>query len=434
MGSGRASNSSSRPGLAWLPTGQLSDLKSLQREPLDLERVGYERPNLRFLANNKERGTDCARVDLCRRLGASIPYRVMEAPIVANQSLKNELTRQVQEVCQLIQASVEGDAKARCRGDRRLLDQLDTETPPPLLAIDFAYTKDDPALKVIEFQAAMGTQGLATELDQTYRNLFETELVGYQSITNDGEWISHLKKALFRGNELSDTYITDVDIFNQPNVLDIEIMASSLNAEMISFDCLLDKIVNYDLENRTMAISRLMIDELSDQQIQYYIDHIRNKRLLAPHIGWQLLVSKWMMTEFSRPYIPETYYSDMYENDKSNLNDFVIKPIFGRGGKDVIIFPNLNDIDFATRDHGLIFQRRVNYSAIRSPIHTDIKVEIRALCTWSNWSDQPFITHALVRGTTGHQMALSKNLTSDYTGVGLLYFQNQDENAETVKC
>ena len=173
--------------------------------------------------------------------------------------------------------------------------------------------------------------------------------------------------------------------------------------------------------------NRVIFDDLQ-QQPQDVQD--KGKLLLAelevewvPHPNWFYKISKYTLPFIKHQYIPDTNFLDEIEKIPSDLENYVLKPLFSFAGQGVVIDVMPEDIANVQDPHNWILQKKVKYAEVIATPDGPAKAEIRIFYFWKDGEPRPIATNNLARLSKGKMIGVRYNNNKEWVGGTLAYFE-----------
>ena len=173
--------------------------------------------------------------------------------------------------------------------------------------------------------------------------------------------------------------------------------------------------------------NRLIFDDLQKQS-----EEIQKKGMIlfddldvewATHPNWFYRISKYTLPLIRHPYVPETYFLNEVKQIPSDLENYVLKPLFSFAGQGVVIDVTKQDIENVKDPENWILQRKVKYAdAIETP-DTPAKVEIRIFYFWKDGEPRPVATNNLARLSKGKMIGVRYNQDKEWVGGSTCFFE-----------
>ncbi len=173
--------------------------------------------------------------------------------------------------------------------------------------------------------------------------------------------------------------------------------------------------------------NRLIFDDLQ-QQSQEVQD--KGKILFedidvewAPHPNWFYRISKYTLPFIKHPYVPETFFLNDLKQPPTDLENYVLKPLFSFAGQGVIIDVTMQDIENVKDPENWILQRKVKYADVIKTPDEPAKVEIRIFYFWKDGELRPVPTNNLARLSKGKMIGVRYNKDKEWVGGTFAWFE-----------
>jgi hypothetical protein len=115
------------------------------------------------------------------------------------------------------------------------------------------------------------------------------------------------------------------------------------------------------------------------------------------------------------PSVPRTWFLDQLTDVPSDLENFVLKPLYSFAGLGVVIAPSRADIDAipATKRSEYILQERLNFTPVVDTPQGATKVELRIMYLWL---DKLLPVLTIARMGRGLMMGVDQNKNMSWVG------------------
>ena len=169
--------------------------------------------------------------------------------------------------------------------------------------------------------------------------------------------------------------------------------------------------------------NRVIFDELhqrTDLQMQFKFNDDLDVKWVG-HPNWFFRISKYIMPYLKSRFVPETLFLHELKEIPSDLENYVLKPLFSFAGAGVIIDVTKEDIEAIIDKSNYILQKKVNYEPVLKSPNDPVKVELRMLMVWPEKDVRPHVAVNLVRLSKGKMIGVKYNKDKDWVGgsVGL---------------
>jgi hypothetical protein len=248
---------------------------------------------------------------------------------------------------------------------------------------------------------------------------------------NEASYIKLLKEIII-GNHLPDEVVL-LEVYPdlQKTRIDFRCTKDYVGIETI---CVTDLKADgnnlyYEKDGKRMPIKRIynrvIFDDLDKQHLPEGTLDIRGEWNVewCPHPHWFYRVSKYTLPFINSPYVPATYFLNRLDTIPTDLENYVLKPLFSFAGQGVLIDVTRQDIDNIKDPSNWILQRKVKYAdAIETP-DVPAKAEIRVFYFWPEGSERPFAAQNLARLSKGKMIGVRYNADKEWVGGTLVFFE-----------
>ncbi len=173
-----------------------------------------------------------------------------------------------------------------------------------------------------------------------------------------------------------------------------------------------NRIIFDDLQQQDQAIQekgKLLLEELNVEWIT--------------HPNWFYRISKFTLPFIHNPYVPETKFLNEIVTLPTDLESYVLKPLFSFAGQGVVIDVTKEDIEKVKDPENWILQKKVKYAAIIETPEEPAKAEIRIFYFWKDGAARPVATNNLARLSKGKMIGVRYNKDKEWVGGSLAYFE-----------
>ncbi len=173
-----------------------------------------------------------------------------------------------------------------------------------------------------------------------------------------------------------------------------------------------NRIIFDDLQQQPQEVQekgKLLLEELNVEWV--------------PHPNWFYKISKYTLPFIKHKYIPATTFLDEIKELPSDLENYVLKPLFSFAGQGVVIDVTKEDIDKVQDPHNWILQKKVKYADVIVTPNEPAKAEIRIFYFWKDGEARPVATNNLARLSKGKMIGVRYNKDKDWVGGSLAYFE-----------
>ena len=301
---------------------------------------------------------------------------------------------------------------------------------PHFIALDFGVCKDDEGTivpKLIELQGFPSLYGFQSFIGDTYREIFDLtdEWSVYFNGLDKESYKNLLTRTIIGTCQADEVVLMDVNAPCQKTAIDFYLTQKMLGIAVVSLSDLQQdgQQLFYELGGEKKYIkriyNRLIFDEIdNDPSIFNKVIDIRQPLDVEwiTHPNWFYRISKFTMPFLSGDYIPKTQFLHQFHTIPSDLQNYVLKPLFSFAGQGVIIDVSERDIKNIKDPENWILQQKVNYEPVIQAPDDRVKAEVRLLYLWPNGDDQPTLAINLARLSRGKMIGVRYNKDFDWVG------------------
>lgn len=171
--------------------------------------------------------------------------------------------------------------------------------------------------------------------------------------------------------------------------------------------------------------NRLIFDDLHHQKDLGDIIDVNHPWQVEwiSHPNWFYRISKYTLPLISNPYVPQTFFLNKLSHLPSDLENYVLKPLFSFAGMGVIIDVTKEDIDNVKDPENWILQRKVKYADVIETADIPAKAEIRLFYFWKEGALRPIAVHNLSRLSKGKMIGTRYNKDKTWVGSTVAFFE-----------
>ena len=171
--------------------------------------------------------------------------------------------------------------------------------------------------------------------------------------------------------------------------------------------------------------NRLIFDDLQKQEgLGDVIDLTKEYDVeWVPHPNWFYRISKFTLPFINNPFVPKTYFLNELKQVPSDLENYVLKPLFSFAGMGVVIDVTTADIDAVKDPENWILQRKVKYADVIETPDEPAKAEIRLFYFWKKEWARPMAVHNLARLSKGKMIGTRYNKNKEWVGGNVAFFE-----------
>lgn len=141
------------------------------------------------------------------------------------------------------------------------------------------------------------------------------------------------------------------------------------------------------------------------------------------HPNWFYRISKYTLPLIHHPYVPPTRFLNEVKQIPSDLENYVLKPLFSFAGQGVVIDVKKEDIEKVKDPENWILQRKVKYADVIQTPDIPAKAEIRIFYFWKEGEARPVPANNLARLSKGKMIGVRYNADKEWVGGSFCLFE-----------
>ena len=368
--------------------------------------------------------------------GGPLQFRIAETPIFLEKDFTKKLIDAGNLICgQLV--------------DKAFIAKTDDSIPsyaitknesllPNCLVIDFAiaYDHDEQVVpKLIELQGFPSLFGFEILQDEALRKVFNIPY-NYTPFLNNYHYktyIEHFKKILF-GEHQKKCILLEIKPEQQKTKIDFYYTQALTGIPIVCISEIYQKndALYYKKEGIEYKVeriyNRMVFEELLQQEpgILEKWELIRN----ADNIEWVthphhfFRFSKYSLPFLKGDAVPTTQFLDTLTQIPSQLDQYILKPLFSFAGQGVIIDITEEIIQNIKDPENWIIQEKVDYAPVIDTPTGPTKAEIRLFYFWDDTQQAYTATMNLARLSKGKMIGVNYNKAATWVGGSLAYVES----------
>ncbi len=365
-----------------------------------------------------------------------LDFRVAETPIF----IPKEFTQKILEACESI-VDIIVDPKFKdltMKAIPRDMQVHGENDHTQFIAFDFGICINEAGEyepQLIEMQGFPTLFAYEVLLDDVFRRHFHVPenfdcyLNGYTRET----YIQLLKEIIIGKNDPEHVILLEIFPRQQKTRIDFYCTEDYVGIKMVCLTELIKegKRLYYMNEGKKTEVKRIYNRIIFDD-LQQQAPEVQEKGKLlfeeldvewAPHPNWFYRISKFTLPLIRHPYVPATFYLHEVKQIPTDLENYVIKPLFSFAGQGVVIDVTPADIDKIKDPENWILQRKVKYADVIPTPDVPAKAEIRMFYFWKDGATRPIAVNNLGRLSKGKMIGVRYNKDKEWVGGNFCYFE-----------
>lgn len=361
----------------------------------------------------------------------ALDFRIAETPVFVPESFKGELLKLLADIGDFLgQPGYSEKMKGGLPEKYRIPGQDDK---PAFVAVDCAVCEEDGKLapRLIEMQGIASLYFYQKNLNQVYQEVFpQTQEFGFfYGGLSDEQYVKTLSDIIIADEDPENVVMMDIAPTFQKTRIDFHYSTKELGIEARCISEVKDKggHLFYEKGGKEVPVNRIynrfIFDELERRpKIQPGFDLKKNYGVKwNAHPNWYFLISKYCLPFMDTVYVPKATLLSEYGGDfPSDLENYVLKPLYGFAGVGVEFDVTLEKIRLVDDPTQWVLQKKVNYATCVPTLDAPAKVEIRLLCVWDDKGFRPLLS--LARLSKGKILGVDFNKDKTWVGSSAVFF------------
>ncbi len=361
-------------------------------------------------------------------------FRMAETPFFISNELKSQLIEGCNDVIKLIQQDNFNELTNKALELNLKVPNEDNHTT--FLAIDFGICEENGEVlpKLIEVQGFPSLYNYQYVLYEKYKNHFPflDELTPFINGISSSDYLSIIEEAICNNHAKENVILLEIEPEKQNTKIDFYYCKRDIGIPIVCVTEILkkEKKLFYKNENGNKIeikriYNRVIFDELElrkDLNLNFsFSDNLDVE--WAGHPNWFFRISKFILPLLKGKYFIETTLLSDLKEIPTDLENYVLKPLFSFSGTGVIFHVKKEDIEAVVEKELYILQKKVNYIPIVQAPDAKVKAEVRILCVWKKHDVAPTLLCNLVRLSRGEMIGVKFNKDKDWVGGTLGLFE-----------
>lgn len=365
--------------------------------------------------------------DITSDFDYKVTFRIGETPFFIPNDLKNQLLEASQEVISFIQKEGFNKLTNKALELNRKVPNEDNHTT--FLAIDFGICEEDGKIipKLIEVQGFPSLYNFQYNLAEKFQKHypFLSDLTPFFNGLTKEEYLQIVEEAICNNHPKENVVLLEIEPEKQNTKIDFYYCQRDFGVPTV---CVTDIIKNgnqlfyTNSEGKQILIKRIynrvIFDELdlrTDLKLNFdFSDELDVE--WAGHPNWFFRISKFILPYLKGKYFIETTLLSDLKEIPTDLENYVLKPLFSFSGTGVIFHVKPGDIEAVKEKDLYILQKKVNYKPIIQSPDGKVKAEVRLLAVWKKDAPSPTLVTNLVRLSRGEMIGVKFNKDKDWVG------------------
>lgn len=306
------------------------------------------------------------------------------------------------------------------------------------IAFDFGICKNEDGEyepQLIEMQGFPSLFAYQAMLDEEYRNNFSIPegFTSYLGNYTKESYVEELKEIIIGDAPVDEVVLLELFPHKQKTRIDFYATADKLGIPVV---CLTEisregRKLFYKKDGTLKPIRRIYNRVIFDELEQQSAEVIEMGKIFfedldvewIPHPNWFYRISKYTMPFLRNPFVPKTYFLNEIHQPPTDLENYVLKPLFSFAGQGVLIDVTMEEIEKVKDPVNWILQQKVSYADVIATPDGPAKCEIRIFYFWKDGEPRPKPAMNLARLSKGKMIGVRYNKDKEWVGGSIAYFE-----------
>ncbi len=375
--------------------------------------------------------------DLDSKHPGAIEFRVAETP----EFIDKAFTQKLLDACESI-IDVIVDPHFKALTDRSIPkgENVPNETSiSHMIAFDFGICVNEAnelEPQLIEMQGFPTLFGFQVYYPDVLKKHFSipANYTQYLGNYNRESYIKDLKEVIIGSTPVENVILLEIKPHKQKTRIDFYCTQDYIGIQPV---CITDLIqegkklyyINDATKQKTLVkriYNRIIFDDLNAQKdtLGSFPDITQAFDVeWVPHPNWFYRISKFTLPFIKHPFVPATYFLNEIKQIPSDLENYVLKPLFSFAGQGVVIDVTKKDIEQVKEPENWILQRKVTYADVIETPDIPAKCEIRMMYIWKDGEPRPKAAVNLTRLSKGKMIGVRYNKDKEWVGGSVAFFE-----------
>ena len=363
-------------------------------------------------------------------------FKIAETPVFIPHILRDRLFEATEEIMGFINSP---DFK-KITNDAFYSPEIiipNEDEKPKFIQLDFGITLDEegkPMPKLIELQGFPSLyfyQEFLARMLRKYYKIPEGFSIHPNSITHV-EFIELLRAEIVGDTDPKQVILLEIEPEKQATAIDFYVTEALLGIKILCITKLKKRgkqLFYLDEEGNEIVVlkiyNRVIFDELyqrNDLKREFHFTDEVDVKWIG-HPNWFFRISKFIMPFLTGKYVPKSYLLDKIEKLPTDLENYVLKPLYSFAGAGVHINVTPEIIQNVVNKSNYILQEKVIYHPIIETKDVPAKCEIRIMLLHNEETDKIQVISNLVRLSKGEMVGVKYNKDKTWVGGTTGFFE-----------
>lgn len=366
------------------------------------------------------------------------PFKIAETPIFIDKFLKEKLINACNEVMQVInQPNFKELTQGAFFNPKTIVPNEDAQSK--FIQLDFGICYDENGNltpKLIELQGFPSLYLFQRLLGKMYKKHFgdviPTNYSQFVTGITDEEYLQILRDEIVGDTNPKQVVLLEIEPEKQATAIDFFATHKALGIQVLC----ISKIIKHgrelfyinELGKKVQILkiyNRIIFDELfqrTDLKREFDFQDEVDVEWIG-HPNWFYRISKFTMPLLKGDFVPKSYYLNELKSIPTDLENYVLKPLYSFAGAGVQIHVTQPMIDAITDKQNYLLQEKVAYASVIETLDEPAKCEVRMMLVHNSKTKKTEIVSNLVRLSKGEMVGVKYNKDKTWVGGSTAFFE-----------
>lgn len=364
-------------------------------------------------------------------------FKICETPAFIPKQLKERLVTACEEVTKVIDQPnfKELTDGAFFEEDMRVPNE---DEHSKFIQLDFGICLDEKGEltpKLIELQGFPSLYGFQELLGRMYRKHYDAIPENFSQHLNGmttHDYVELLRQEIVGDTDPKQVILLEIEPEKQATAIDFFATEKLLGIKILCITKLIKRgksLFYKDESGNDIKIkkiyNRIIFDELNqrkDLETEFNFKDEVDIEWIG-HPNWFFRISKYTMPLLKGDYVPKSYYLNKLEIIPTDLENYVLKPLYSFAGAGVQIHVTREMIDAVKDKSNYLLQEKVAYAPIIETMDEPAKCEIRMMLLYNSKENKTQIVSNLMRLSKGEMVGVKYNKDKTWVGGSTGFFE-----------
>ncbi|OBX25579.1 hypothetical protein LX77_00457 [Gelidibacter algens] len=375
--------------------------------------------------------------DIAKQFNYAPKFKIAETPVFIPRALKEQLVAACDDIMKVInQPNFKELTEGAFFNERMKVPNEDAHSK--FLQLDFGVCLDAEGKltpKLIELQGFPSLYFFQELLGRMYRKHYDGIPEDFSQHLNgltSEEYIELLRQEIVGDTDPKQVILLEIEPEKQATAIDFYATEALLGIKVLCISKLIKKgkqLFYLDDNGSEIQVkkiyNRIIFDELDQRpDLKRAFDFKDDVDIeWIGHPNWFFRISKYTMPILEGDYVPKSYYLDQLETIPTDLENYVLKPLYSFAGAGVQIHVDKAMIDAVEDKSNYLLQEKVAYAPIIETMDEPAKCEIRMMLLHNSKTNTTQIVSNLMRLSKGEMVGVKYNKDKTWVGGSTGFFE-----------